>query len=93
MSRVISASQIGTFEDCNRHWWLKRILRLKEIPADHFTFGTILHGVCERWLTASANGRVPGQQPKQTDPDYTEVPIGRTVSTWLVAPRYLSRHY
>lgn len=60
--RTISASQIGTFEDCNRFWWFERILRLLEPPAivDNFTFGTVLHGVCERYLSATMNGRVRG---------------------------------
>lgn len=55
----ISASQIDTYEDCNRFWWFQRILRLKEPPSAHFTFGTVLHGVCERYLSATMNGRVP----------------------------------
>lgn len=57
---TISASQIDTYEDCNRHWWLRRVLKLKEPPAAHFTFGTVLHSVIERWLSATDNGRVPG---------------------------------
>jgi len=57
---TISASQIDTYEDCARHWWLRRVLKLKEPPAAHFTFGTVLHSVIERWLSATDNGRVPG---------------------------------
>ncbi len=75
MSAVISASQIDTYEDCNRFWWFQRILKLKEPPASHFTFGTVLHAVCERWLSADSTGRVPGRQPKQRDPDYIEVAV------------------
>jgi len=56
----ISASQIDTFEDCNRFWWFMRVLKLEEPPASHFTFGTVLHAVCERYLSATDNGRVPG---------------------------------
>lgn len=60
--RTISPTQIGTFEDCHRFWWFTRILRLQEPPAtvDNFTFGTVLHAVCERYLSATMNGRVRG---------------------------------
>jgi len=57
---MISASQIDTYEDCNRFWWFQRILRLEEPPATHFTFGTVLHAVNERYLSATENQRVPG---------------------------------
>lgn len=60
MTRDISASQIGTFEDCPRFWWFERIMRLPQPPGpDHFTFGTVLHAVNERYLSATDNGRVP----------------------------------
>jgi hypothetical protein len=57
---TISASQIDTYSDCNRFWWFTRILRLQEPPATHFTFGTVLHAVNERYLSATENQRVPG---------------------------------
>jgi hypothetical protein len=57
---TISASQIDTYSDCNRFWWFTRILRLQEPPATHFTFGTVLHAVNERYLSATVNQRVPG---------------------------------
>lgn len=58
--RRISASQIGTFNDCRRFWWFQRIERLSDGPPQaHFTLGTVLHAVCERWLSADENGRVP----------------------------------
>jgi len=58
---MISASQIDTFDDgCNRFWWFQRIMRLEEPPAAHFTFGTVLHAVNERYLSADKNQRVPG---------------------------------
>lgn len=58
---MISASQIDTFDDgCNRFWWFQRVLRLEEPPAAHFTFGTVLHAVNERYLSATENQRVPG---------------------------------
>lgn len=56
---TISSSQIDTYEDCNRFWWFTRVLKLSEPPQSHFTFGTILHGVCERWMMADEQGRVP----------------------------------
>lgn len=60
-NRRISASQISTFEACNRFWFFQRILRLVDGPPQaHFTFGTVLHAVCERYLSADMQGRVPG---------------------------------
>jgi len=60
MSNYISASQIDTYEDCNRFWYFTRLMRLEEPPATHFTFGTVLHAVNERYLSATENQRVPG---------------------------------
>lgn len=89
MSRIISPSQIGTFEDCNRFWWFERIMRLAQPPGpDHFTFGTVLHAVNERYLSASSNGRVP--EPSlgrvwQTGPLKDQVagdPVNLYPSTW-----------
>ena len=59
----ISASQINTFEKCQRHWWFRRVMKLPEPPASHFTFGTVLHAVCERYLSADDQGRVPKPVP------------------------------
>jgi len=65
----ISASQIETFDEgCNRFWWFQRILKLQEPPASHFTFGTVLHAVNERYLSADKNQRVPGT-PGTTIPE------------------------
>lgn len=56
----ISPSQINTFQDCPRKWWLERVARLPTEPGvDHFTFGTILHGCLERWMSGTEQGRVP----------------------------------
>lgn len=47
----ISASQINTFESCRRFWFFQKIEKLSDGPPQaHFTFGTVLHAVCERWL-------------------------------------------
>lgn len=56
---VTSPSAIETADDCNRKWWFLKVVRLKE-PQKHFTkLGDVFHEVCERWLEADDNGRVP----------------------------------
>lgn len=64
MSSRISASQIDTYEGCNRFWWMQRILKLTEPPQAHFTFGTVTHAVNERYLSADKNQRVPHPEPE-----------------------------
>ena len=47
----ISASQMGTFQNCRRFWFFEKIQKLSSGgPQAHFTFGTVLHATCERWL-------------------------------------------
>lgn len=56
---IISATQIDSFSDCPRRWWLQRVAKLPEAQKGYFTFGTVLHGCIERYLLATENGRVP----------------------------------
>lgn len=78
--RWLSASQISTYEECNRFWWLQRILRLQEPPAQHFTFGTVLHQCLERWLSADKHGRVPSPFNGRVDGKHDEGPLaGQTM--------------
>jgi PD-(D/E)XK nuclease superfamily protein len=56
---TISASQLGTWDDCHRKWWLQRVARLPEVPRGYLIFGTVLHACLERWCSGDANGRVP----------------------------------
>lgn len=55
----ISASQLGTFRDCRRKWWFQKTLKLYGIPDPRLSFGTAMHAVLERWLSATDTGRVP----------------------------------
>ena len=55
----ISPSQLETFELCPRKWWFLKKLRLPTRQQKGASFGTVLHGVIERYLTADKTGRVP----------------------------------
>lgn len=55
----ISASQIESFELCNRKWWFEKVQKLPKVQKPYFAFGTCLHGCLERWILSTANGRVP----------------------------------
>lgn len=56
---VISSSQLDTFADCERKWWLSKVARLPEVPRGYLIFGTVLHACLERWASADEHGRVP----------------------------------
>ena len=55
----ISASQLGTFSDCERKWWLERMEKLPVPPRGYLVFGTVLHACLERWASGDEQGRVP----------------------------------
>lgn len=55
----ISASQIESFELCNRKWWFEKVQKLPKVQKPYFAFGTCLHGCLERWILSTPNGRVP----------------------------------
>src|SRR6185369_11814492 len=61
---TISASQIATWDDCHRKWWLQRVAKLPEVPRGYLIFGTVLHACLERWCSADAQGRVPDPVPE-----------------------------
>ena len=46
----LSATQLETAEMCGRKWWLRYHAHLPEIKKDTQSFGSVLHGVCERYL-------------------------------------------
>ena len=71
----ISASQIDTHESCPRKRWFEKKLKLPVESKDYFTFGTVLHACAERFFSADEQGRVPGEQPVQNDPNYTHVAV------------------
>jgi len=54
---VSSATQHETFELCKRKWWLGSVRGLKQPTTKSQAFGTVLHGVCERYLLADDLGR------------------------------------
>lgn len=82
---TISASQIDTYEDCHRFWWFTRVLKLSEPPQSHFTFGTILHGVCERWMMADEQGRVPENPHNSLVGQKVGAPVDLYPKGWTIA--------
>jgi hypothetical protein len=52
-----SASAAETHQLCHRKGFLSR--RTPKLHNDSFSFGTATHSVCERYLSADDNGRVP----------------------------------
>lgn len=46
----LSATQLETAEMCGRKWWFRYHMRLPEVKKDTQSFGSVLHGVCERYL-------------------------------------------
>jgi hypothetical protein len=56
----VSASQLKTFKRCPRAWWFERVLDLPQGDGSYgMVWGTVLHGVIERYLGADASGRGP----------------------------------
>lgn len=62
-----SASQYETFELCARKWWIGKFGNegegLEEPTTFSQAFGTVLHGVCERYALADDLGRDKSGQP------------------------------
>ncbi len=54
---TISASQVESFDMCKRKWWLNKVRKLPEATSTSQIFGTVLHGVIERYLMADDLGR------------------------------------
>lgn len=52
-----SASQLKTFKQCPKKWWLEKIERVPKQQKDYFYYGTALHSAAERYLKADASGR------------------------------------
>lgn len=53
---VTSASQHEEFNLCHRKWWLGNVRGLDESKRTSQVFGTVMHGVCERFLRADDRG-------------------------------------
>lgn len=54
-----SPSQHEVFALCKRKWWLGSVRKLPRPVTTSQAFGTVLHSVCERFLTADDMGRDP----------------------------------
>lgn len=55
---TVSPSQIETFLRCPRLWWFTKVCGMKTLDKGYGHFGTVLHGVVERWIEADG-GRDP----------------------------------
>lgn len=68
-----SPSQMETFVLCPRKWWFKSVRLLYDPPKGSTTFGTVLHAVLERWLSADQTGRCTktGQEVDLYPPGWT----------------------
>lgn len=68
---TLSASQLGTADDCLRKWWFEKRAKLPEVRRhpDPRTLGDVLHEVVERWLSADENGRGPDGKPVDLYPE------------------------
>jgi len=72
--KLCSASQIKSFIARGpRYWYLSKILKLPEQRKGYFGFGTTLHEVLERWLSAEANGRDADGTPIELYPESFEI--------------------
>lgn len=76
----VSPSQLSTAEMCSRKWWFEKIARLPVIQKDYFTFGTVFHGVVERWLKADASGRDETGAPVNIYPEGWDKEISKEES-------------
>lgn len=56
---AVSASQVQTFEQCDRKWWASSILKMPSQSKDYFAFGTIFDQVMRRYYSADRQGRDP----------------------------------
>ena len=61
---IISASQLKTFNRCQRLWWFEKVKQLPGRGSSYgATFGSVIHKVLERWLLADHTGRSPDGNP------------------------------
>lgn len=75
---VTSATQHETFGQlCKRKWWLKNVRKLPEIVRAHQVFGTVLHQVAERYVSADDLGRDANGNPVDLFPPGWEVAKGK----------------
>lgn len=46
----VSSSQFEQYRSCHRAWWFQRVLKLPRKAQRYQAFGTVLHGVLERYI-------------------------------------------
>lgn len=68
-----SASQISNFELCRRKWWFKSVLGLPEMKQSGAAFGTVFHGVVERYLKADDAGYLDGKPVNLYPPGWDRI--------------------
>lgn len=78
----ISASQDSTYSRCQRLWYFRYVLKAPVKPKDYLDFGTVLHGVCERFLLADDLGRVPFDRPEQLHGQIAGQPVDLFPDGW-----------
>ena len=61
--RILSVSQIETWDLCHRKWALGRLYGIQRKTSQSMRFGTALHSVLERYLSATPTGHVPEKVP------------------------------
>jgi len=64
-----SPTQIDTAFSCVRKWWFTNVKKVPTEIKDHFTFGSVLHAVVERWYRADDTGRDPEGNEVDLYPD------------------------
>lgn len=53
---VISASQVESWDDCRRKWWLSKVHRLPELDKGFQIYGNVIHAVADRFFGADDLG-------------------------------------
>ena len=67
----VSPSQIKSYSECNRKWFLEKVVGVKQERKPHFETGERLHAQMEFWYL---NGIVPENQSARLLTEHAEVP-------------------
>lgn len=75
---IVSASQIETWDSCNRKWWLSKCHKMPELDKGFQIYGNVIHGVAERFFAADDLGydRVT-KKPVELYPEGWEISYDR----------------
>lgn len=82
----ISPSDLEDAELCLRKHWYKKVAKVPEVMKGSTTFGTVLHGVVERYLRADDLGRDPDGNPVDLYPPGWEIATERDGRTDSINP-------